>query len=140
MSWGARGFSLLSSLHHPKTITESGDWGQGALLSRPLHTGGPLLPEIPSSTSRNGLLSSWDCLIRLGPLQREKGRSLHSDNPAWLLYLLFYLPDPISCLLRLVVARGRRPHVASELLVTLLPSGALWSGALETLCSALSSH
>lgn len=40
--------------------------------------------------------------------------------------------------------RGRRPevfsHVASESLVTLLPSGALWSGALETLCSAHSSH
>lgn len=52
------------------------------------------------------------------------------------------LPPPLLCLLPsfLVEARGRRPHafshVASESLVTLLPLGALWSGASETLCSA----
>lgn len=89
---------------------------------------GPPVPlETPSPPQRNQLLSSGKHASVLGPRQREKVAA--AELQAECLRLLFYLPAPVSCLLFLVAAGGRRPevfsHVASESPVTLLPLGGL---------------
>lgn len=88
---GSRGFLFPQQPVSPQDNHKKGILGPKCMALCPLHRGGPLLLEMPSSTSRGLIpvplaIPNW-----ARPSAKGKGRSVQMDSLAELLCLLFYL-------------------------------------------------